>query len=147
MQYETEKMKKIFVIDWFLILSLVLAAYTGIELHIAGHGSNHEIWHNWAVFHVVMSLLFFIVGIFHVITHWGWCKGFINNGIGKKSNLTLTLSVVFLFVVATGIILLCIDGANSNIGLWHYKIGILIGVISIGHILKRIPILRKSLKK
>lgn len=142
-----KKMKKIFVIDWILIPSFILSAYTGIELHIAGHGSNHEIWHNWAVFHVVMSLLFFIVGIFHVTTHWGWYKGLINNGIGRKSKITLTLSVVFVFVVATGIILLCIDGANSNIGLWHYKTGILIGVISIGHILKRIPILRKSLKK
>ena len=142
-----KKMKKIFVIDWILIPLFILSAYTGIELHIAGHGSNHEIWHNWAVFHVVMSFLFFIVGIFHVTTHWGWYKGFINNGIGRKSKITLTLSVVFVFVVATGIILLCIDGANSNIGLWHYKTGILVGVISIGHILKRIPILRKSLKK
>lgn len=140
-------MKKIFVIDWILIPLFILSAYTGIELHIAGHGSNHEIWHNWAVFHVVMSFLFFIVGIFHVTIHWGWYKGFINNGIGRKSKITLTLSVVFVFVVATGIILLCIDGANSNIGLWHYKTGILVGVISIGHILKRIPILRKSLKK
>lgn len=140
-------MKKIFVIDWALIPLFILSAYTGIELHIAGYGSNHEIWHNWAVFHVVMSFLFFIMGIFHVTTHWGWYKGLINNGIGKKSKITLTLSVVFVFVVVTGIILLCINGANSNIGLWHYKTGILVGVISIGHILRRISILRKSLKK
>lgn len=140
-------MKNIFIIDWFLIILFVLSAYTGIELHIARHGSNPEIWHNGAVFHVVMSLLFFIMGIFHITTHWGWYKRLINNGIGKKSKITLTLSVVFVFVVVTGLNLLCIDGANSNVGLWHYKAGILIGVISIGHILKRISILRKSLKK
>lgn len=140
-------MEKKFVIDWFLISLFIVSAYTGIELHIAGHGSNHEIWHNWAVFHIVMSLLFFIVGIFHITTHWGWYKGFIYNGIGKKSKITLMLSLLFVFVVITGVILLCIDGANTNIGLWHYKAGILIGVISIGHILKRIPILRKSLRK
>lgn len=140
-------MKKIFVIDWSLIPMFILSAYTGIELHIVGHQNNHEIWHNWAVFHVVISLLFFIVGIFHVTTHWGWYKVLMNRGIGKKSKITLMLSVGFVFVAVTGIILLCIDGANSNIGLWHYKIGILMGLISIGHILKRIPILRKSLKK
>lgn len=140
-------MKKIFVIDWGLIPFFILSAYTGIELHIAGYGTNHDIWHNWAIFHVVMSLLFFIMGIVHVTTHWGWYKGLIKNGIGKKSKITLALSVVLVFVVVTAIILLYIDGANSNIGLWHYKTGILLGVISIAHILKRIPILRKSLKK
>lgn len=140
-------MKKIFVIDWVLIPLFTLSAYTGIELHIAGHGNNHEIWHNWAAFHVVMSLLFFVALILHVTTHWGWYKGLLNNGIGKKSKITLALSVVFMFVVVTGLILLCIDGANSNMGLWHYKTGILAGAISIGHILKRISILRRSLTK
>lgn len=140
-------MKKIFVIDWVLIPLFTLSAYTGIELHIAGHGGNHEIWHNWAAFHVVMSLLFFVALILHVTTHWGWYKGLLNNGIGKKSKITLALSVVFVFVVVTGALLLCIDGVNSIIGLWHYKTGILISLVSVCHILKRIPILRKSLKK
>lgn len=140
-------MKKIFVIDWVLIPLFTLSAYTGIELHIAGHGNNHEIWHNWAAFHVVMSLLFFVALILHVTTHWGWYKGLLNNGIGKKSKITLALSVVFVFVVVTGALLLCIDGVNSIIGLWHYKTGILISLVSVCHILKRIPILRKSLKK
>ena len=52
-------MKKIFVIDWILIPVFILSAYTGIELHIAGHGNDHDTWHNWAVSHVIMSMLFF----------------------------------------------------------------------------------------
>lgn len=138
-------MKKIFVIDWILIIVFILSAFSGIELHIAGHGSNHELWHNWAVFHVLTSFLFFITVIFHITTHWGWYKGFIRNGIGKKSKITVVLSVVFLLVSVTGVILLGVNGANSDIGLWHYKIGIITTVLSVEHILKRTPLLRNSL--
>lgn len=140
-------MKKIFVIDWILILVFVLSAFSGMGLHLAGHGSNHELWHNWAVFHVLTSLFFFIAAMFHVTTHWGWYKGMIRNGIGKKSKITILLSVVFLLVSVTGIILLGVNGANSDIGLWHYKIGIITIALSVGHILKRTYLLRKSLKR
>lgn len=140
-------MKKIFVIDWSLIFVFVLSAFSGIGLHIAGHGINHELWHNWAVFHVLTSFSFFVISIFHITTHWGWYKGIIKNGLGKKSKITVVLSVVFFLVSVTGIILLGVEGANSYIGLLHYQIGIVAIVLCIGHILKRIPLLRKSLKQ
>lgn len=139
-------MKKIFVIDWSLVFVFVLSAFSGIGLHIAGHGINHELWHNWAVFHVLTSFLFFVISIFHITTHWGWYKGIIKNGLGKKSKITVVLSVVFFLVSVTGIILLGVDGANSYIGLLHYKIGIVTIVLCIGHLLKQISLLRKSLK-
>lgn len=139
-------MKKIFVIDWSLVFVFVLSAFSGIGLHIAGHGINHELWHNWAVFHVLTSFLFFVISIFHITTHWGWYQGIIKNGLGKKSKITVVLSVVFFLVSVTGIILLGVDGANSYIGLLHYKIGIVTIVLCIGHLLKRISLLRKSLK-
>lgn len=78
---------------------------------------------------------------------WNWYKGIVNKGIGQKSRVTLWLSATFTLVVLTGIILFNVDGANSSIGLCHYNIGILMNVLSIGHIFKRIPILRKCLKK
>ncbi len=133
-------MKKIFVIDWSLFLVFVLSAFSGIGLHIAGHGNSHELWHNWAVFHVLSSFLFFVTAIFHITTHWGWYKGIIKNGLGKKSKITVVLSVVFLLVSVAGIILLGVNGANSYIGLLHYKIGIFTIILCIGHILKRIPL-------
>ena len=139
-------MKKIFVIDWNLFFVFVLSAFSGIGLHIAGHSNNHELWHNWAVFHVLTSFLFFVISIFHITTHWGWYKGIIKNGLGKKSKITVVLSVVFFLVSVTGIILLGVDGANSYIGLLHYKIGIVTIVLCIGHLLKQISLLRKSLK-
>lgn len=138
-------MKRIFMIDWALTLLFALTAYTGIKLHIAGHGNIHEIWHDWAVFHVIGSILFLVVTIFHITTHWNWYKGIFSRGIEKRSKVTIWLSAMFTFVAITGIILFYVEGANSPIGLWHYKIGILMSVFSIGHIIKRFPILRKSL--
>ena len=139
-------MKKIFVIDWILVFVFVLSAFSGIGLHIAGHGNNHEVWHNWAVFHALTSFLFFVAAIFHITTHWGWYKGIIKKWAWQKSKITVVLSVVFFLASVTGIILLGVDGANSYIGLLHYKIGIITIVLCIGHLTKRIPLLRKSLK-
>lgn len=140
-------MKMIFVIDWSLVFVFVLSAFSGIGLHISGHSLSHELWHNWAVFHVLTCFLFFVIAIFHITTHWGWYKGMIKNGLGSKSKITALLSVVYFLVSVTGFILLGVDGANSYIGLLHYKIGIVTIVLCIGHLLKRISLLRKSLKQ
>lgn len=140
-------MKKKFVIKWILIIAFSMVAFSGISLHIAGHGNNPWIWHNWAVFHILISFLFFIFLIFHITTHRRWYKGIIKNGIGRKSKITIVLSIIFSLVSITGMVLLGINGANSDIGLWHYRIGIITTVLSVGHILKHTPLLRKSLKK
>lgn len=129
-------MKRIFVIDWILIVSFIVSALSGLGLHIAGHGNSHEIWHNWAVFHGLGSVLLLVAIIFHVTTHWGWYKGIIKKGIGRKSKVTAVLSIVFLLLSVTGIALLGINGANSPLGLWHYKMGIITTVIAVGHIIK-----------
>lgn len=138
-------MKRIFVIDRILIVVFIVSAISGFGLHVAGHGSSHEIWHNWAVFHVLGSILFLIVVIFHVATHLEWYKGIIKKGIGSKSKVTAILSVIFLLLSVTGLALLGINGANSLLGLWHYKIGVITIVIALGHVIKRLPVFRKSL--
>ena len=138
-------MKRIFVIDWILIVVFFVSAISGFGLHVAGHGNSHEVWHNWAVAHVLGSVLYLIAIIFHVTTHWVWYKGIIKNGIGRKSKVTATLSIIFLLLSVTGIVLLGVNGAKSPFGLLHYKIGIITTVIAIGHIIKRLPVLQKSL--
>lgn len=138
-------MKRIFVIDWILIVVFIVSAISGFGLHVAGHGSSHEIWHNWAVFHVLGSILFLIAAILHVATHLEWYKGIIKKGIGSKSKVTAILSVIFLLLSVTGLALLGINGANSLLGLWHYKIGVITIVIALGHVIKRLSVFRKSL--
>lgn len=138
-------MKRIFVIDWILIVVFIVSAISGFGLHVAGHGSSHEIWHNWVVFHVLGSILFLIAVIFYVATHLEWYKGIIKKGIGSKSKVTAILSVIFLLLSVTGLALLGINGANSLLGLWHYKIGVITIVIALGHVIKRLSVFRKSL--
>lgn len=121
-----------------LPLAFVVSAFSGIGLHIAGHETSHEIWHNWAIAHILSSLLWLIFVVFHVKRHWRWYKSISSKGIGKKSRITLALSFVFLVVTATGIVLIaCVDGANSTIGLWHYKLGLLLLALSFIHCINR----------
>lgn len=129
--------KVIYLTDLVLIPTFILSVYTGIELHIAGHAANHEIWHNWAVCHTIISLLCTILGIIHIKSHWQWYKGLKRPGY-KSKKAVLLLSVVFILTIITGVLLLLfIDGANSPIGLLHYQIGILTGILGVSHILKR----------
>lgn len=79
-------MKKIFVIDWWLVVIFAVVAISGFGMHISGHRSIHEVW-------------------------------------------------------------LAVHGANSEIGLFHYRIGILLTIIGLGHIFKRLKTLRKSITK
>lgn len=121
-----------------LPLVFIASALSGIGLHIAGHGTNHEVWHNWAVAHVITSLLFLISGFSHMKAHYAWYKSLFQNGIGKKSRITFVLSGIYTLTTVSGIMLLGVEGANSAIGLWHYRVGLLLIVFSIIHIGKRI---------
>ncbi len=63
-----------------------------------------------------------------------------------KNKVTAVLSIVFLLLSVTGIVILGVNRANSPLELWHYKIGIITTAMAIGHIRKRLSALRKSLK-
>lgn len=135
----------IYFTDLVLVSVFVLSFYTGVQLHIAGEGISHEIWHDRAVLHTVVSLLFMIVGIIHVKSHWGWYKGLKKTGCKGKKKVVLSFSIIFLSVVISGLVLLLfIDGANSPIGSLHYKIGIAMGILGIFHLLKRKRIFYKG---
>lgn len=121
-----------------LLLTFVASAVTGIGLHIAGHGADHEVWHNWAVAHVLSSLCWLISGAIHIKRHRAWYRAIASKGIGHKSRTTILLSALFLFVTVTGLILIvCVDGANSALGRWHYISGLILILLSLIHILGR----------
>lgn len=138
----------IYFTDLMLLLVFILSFYTGVELHIAGQGVDHESWHIWAIFHTNASLLFMILGIIHVKSHWAWYKGLRTVGCKGKRKAVLLLSIVFLLAVVSGILLVCfVDGANSSLGLWHYRIGVFVSVLGVLHILKRKRGLYKGVRR
>ena len=142
------KANTLFLVDLFALISFIPTALTGFMLHRAGHQPNHEIWHNWAVAHIFSSLLFTILIATHIYEHWGWYKSLLSIGIKNKSRVTITLTILVIIVIITGnVVLFQHQGANSHIGLWHYILGIILTIISVGHFLKRVKILFKGLRK
>ena len=140
-----DKKKIIFLTDMALIPVFALTAYTGIELHVAGHGTDHQVWHDMAVFHSIAGFSFLILAAIHVKYHWAWYKALKSKGLKNKSKIVAALSALFLIVAASGILLaFFIDGANTHVGLWHYKAGLVTGVLASLHIFKRWALLRKG---
>ena len=70
----------------------------------------------------------------HIKTHWAWYTSLFRNGLGRKSHVTVIVSILFMLVALTGCVLLGVEGANSGIGLWHYRIGLLSVALFGGHI-------------
>lgn len=140
-----DKKKIIFLTDMALIPVFALTAYTGIELHVAGHGTDHQVCHDMAVFHSIAGFSFLILAAIHVKYHWAWYKALKSKGLKNKSKIVAALSALFIIVAASGILLaFFIDGANTHVGLWHYKAGLFTGVLAFLHIFKRWALLRKG---
>ena len=124
--------------DLLLIPVSIASVITGFGLHVAGKNTPHEVWEQWAAAHVVATVLFLVLGILHVWHHWTWYKSLFSKGLGKKSRVTLLLTISFLFLVVTGVILIvAIDGPNSTMGYLHYLFGLLLALLSLWHIAKR----------
>ena len=142
------KAKTLFLTDLLLLITFVPSSATGFILHWAGHQSNHELWHNWAVAHVISTLLLTILVAIHIYGHWGWYKYLFKGNIKNKSRVTIVLSALMLVVTTTGIVVLFRhQGANTGLGLWHYVIGIIVSIVVIGHFVKRAKIMVKGLKR
>ena len=124
--------------DWLLIPISIASVITGFGLHVAGKNAPHEVWEQWAAAHVVATVLFLVLGIYHFWHHWAWYKSLFCKGLGKKSRVTLLLTIAFLFLIVTGIVLIvAIDGPNSTMGHLHYLFGLLLILLSLWHIAKR----------
>ena len=126
-----------------LIPAFLLSFATGIGLHLAGHGTNCAVWHVWMVFHLLTGSAFLIAATIHaVVLHGKWYKALVRGKIGRRGWVTAILSAVFAAVVVTGVVLLGVEGVNTRIGLWHYRLGLLVGVLASGHTIRRISVLR-----
>lgn len=127
-----------FRIERLLPLAFIASAVTGIGLHIAGHGTVHSVWHNWGVAHISASSLWLLSAAVHVKRHRFWYKTLASRKITDKLWINIPLSLLFLIVAITGVILIThINGANSSVGLFHYKLGILLLLFSLIHVFYR----------
>ena len=131
-----------------LIPAFIATAITGVGFYCAGFDTPHEVWEQWATAHNVSGVLMAILAILHIYQHWRWYKSFFTHGVGRKSLVTLLLSVVFLLLFITGLVLIIvIDGPNSWVGTFHFWIGLALIVFSFWHIITRWKALVKMWKK
>lgn len=141
------KLKTNIKVDIALIPALVILIVTGIGIHVSDEVEQHALWHGWAVAHVISGALFLGLGIAHVRGHWGWFRSLLKT-FRKKSRATIALTLLFLAETVTGIILLAFtDGGHSHIGLWHWWLGLLMAAFGIGHLLKRLKILKSGYRR
>ena len=84
------------------------------------------------------SSLWLLSVIVHVMRHKYWYKTLVSRRFTNKHCITLSLSILFLIVAITGILLISyVKGANSPIGLWHYKLGLFLLMLSLIHVFHR----------
>jgi len=81
------KKQAIFWTDSALVPLFLLTFYTGVKLHVAGHGEDHAVWHYWAVFHALAGFVFTLFGTIHVKDHRGWYKGLKNRGVNGRARM------------------------------------------------------------
>lgn len=140
------KGRSVFMVDLSLILVFMLLIYSGLMLHVTSHITNHAEWEYWAEYHSIVGLVSLVLGWLHIKAHWNWYKGLFKNGIGKRSKVTVVVSILFLVLIVTGLILIFfVNGGNSPIGLWHYRFGLAIALLLIVHTAARFPLLTKGL--
>ena len=130
-------MRKRMATNWALLLSFILSASSGIRLHFLGHGMGHGTGHLWHSFHLWTSIMLLVLMIIHIKIHWSWYKHWFRKGLGSKSRTTALLSITFLLLALTGIILLGGVCRRSIIGIWHFYLGIAMIILAVMHIFKR----------
>ena len=60
---------------------------------------------------------------------------------------TVLLMLLWTVAAITGVILLPLPGEGAGLGRWHYILGLLASIVALGHLLKRLPLLRNSIKR
>lgn len=140
-------MKPIFRTDLAMAVLALLSAFTGVQIHYAGHFQSHEVWHNWSVAHFFINVALLIVAIVHVKQHWGFYKTLIKN-INLRSKVTMMVTLSFSIVALSGIYLLIfVEGQGSSAGFVHYILGIVFTVFGLGHLAKRWRVFKKGVLK
>ena len=142
-------MKPIFRTDLCLSILFVASLLTGIKLHYANDFQTHDVCHTWSVIHSFVNIALLVTAIVHIKQHWGWYKTlFKASSFTLKSKITMLVTILFLAVSITGVLLLAfVEGQGSSMGMAHYIIGLIFGAIGLGHFIKMWKVFKKGVTK
>lgn len=132
---------RVFYTDAVLMIVFPLTLVSGLILHASGHGIvGYSKF--WVAFHLLFGMLFGACCVVHVISHWNWYKGLFN-GNKKRSRVTMLLSIAYVIVFMTGFVLMLLNGRNHHLGVFHYQVGIIFGVLGVLHVIRRLSVFKK----
>ena len=137
------------IIDWVLAVLFVGTAISGIKLHVAGdaHPVIDHTWFVWAWLHGIAAFAFVAMGTIHAMMHKNWCKSLTKRATNRTARVrriaVLSLDAILVLLLMSGVWLLLFPlGDFVKLGAVHYVIGLLSIAFAIGHILKRIKLLK-----
>jgi heme/copper-type cytochrome/quinol oxidase subunit 2 len=129
-----QKAQKLRYINWSLIVGMTITLATSIALE-ATDSSNVAL----IIAHIIVALISVVLGIIHIKLHFGnsnWFKKF-----SKLKNQAIRilwwLFLVLMLSALAATIHWLVTGFHSPIGGIHGKIGFLMMIFAIGHVVKR----------
>lgn len=136
-----KKITKLKICDWCLLFFTIAILTSGIQLEATHSSGLTPVW-----IHIITGLLFACLIIYHIYLHLGYSNWFskIHN---QKNQLTRILWWVSLVTLITGLIALVHWLTTFNhapIGGVHGKLGFLMVLLSMGHIIKRIKFFKRK---
>ncbi|MCC8070420.1 MAG: hypothetical protein LIO90_01290 [Bacteroidales bacterium] len=123
-----------------LIIAFVLTAVSGVFCHVINDGSptDHHVWVKFQVLHIIISVLFVVLTFRHIKLFKKWFSRWDKKALQHKSKNTIFVSLVLLLLVISGLALLFIEGGDSAVGLWHYRLGVLFMALCGFHSIRRL---------
>ena len=136
-----KKITKLKICDWCLLILTIAILTSGIQLEATHSSGLSSVW-----IHIITGLLFACLVTYHIYLHFGYGNWFskIQN---QKNQLTRILWWFSLATLLTGIIALVHWLTTFNhapIGGVHGKIGFLMVLLSMGHVIKRIKFFKRK---
>lgn len=136
--FRKEKMNtasKLKLCNRFLGCVIVMMLASGIQLEVT---SGQYVWSVWL--HIILGILLTVLSVYHIFLHYrhtNWFTRFRKN----RRTATRILWWVFLLTVISGIaatVSWLNDGDHSHLGAVHGKIGFLMVVLAITHVIKNL---------
>lgn len=136
-----KKIVKLKICDWGLLVLTVAILASGIQLEATHSRGLTPVW-----IHIALGLLFMGFVAWHVFLHFGGSNWFARFR-KQKSQVTRILWWVYLVVLVSGIVA-CVHWVatyvHAPVGGLHGKLGFLMIILAIGHIVKRIKFFKKK---
>ena len=134
------KMKKLKICNWTLLIIYILTLASSLQLEIAGNASML-----WVILHLIVATSFLAVILWHISLHFRW-----NNWRrlfkGKKKAVMKWMSIFGLLVILSAVVATidwCMKGSHTGPGAILGKIGFIFLIAVLIHLIRHFGFYRK----